>query len=121
MSLQIEKDPTPLTLDANGNVRVAGTRITLDNIIWLYKQGYAADAIAEAYPAVPLAAIYDVIAYYLRHTKSVEAYLNDRQAHGEGQREQHEREFGAGPTKAELLARSARRHGGTANASSTDR
>jgi uncharacterized protein (DUF433 family) len=112
MPLQLETDPTPLALDTDGNVRVGGTRITIDSVVWLYKQGYGPEAVAEAYPSVSLPDIYSVIAYYLRHKESVDRYLATRQIEAEALRNKVEREFGKGPTRAELLTRWARKYGG---------
>ena len=112
MPLQIEIDPTPLSSDEHGTVRVAGTRITLESVLWLYKQGYAAEAVVEAFPTLSLPDVYSVVAYYLRHQPDVERYLAQRQDQAETLRQNIEQELGRGPTKAELLARWAQTHGG---------
>src|SRR5205823_6625356 len=112
MPLQIEIDPTPLNLDALGTVRVAHTRITLESVLWLYKQGYAAEAIVEAFPTLALPDVYSVIAYYLRHQPSVDQYLTERGDEAESLRQKIEQEQGRGPSKGELLARWAKKYGG---------
>jgi len=103
--IQIEIEKSPLAVDEAGHIRVSGTRVTLESLLWLYKQGYAPEAVAEAFPSVPLADVYSAIAYYLRHTKSVDEYLHAREAEAEQLRQEMEAKFGKGPTKAELLAR----------------
>ena len=47
MTLPLEADPLPLTTDAHGVIRVAGTRITLDTILSIYKTGATPEEIAE--------------------------------------------------------------------------
>src|SRR5437667_12319919 len=103
MPLQIEIDPTPLGLDADGTVRIARTRVSLENVLWLYKQGYGAEAIIEAFPSLALPDVHSVIAYYLRHRRPVDEYLQEREVEADMLRHQMEQEFGRGPTKTELL------------------
>ena len=103
--IQIEVEKSPLSVDESGRIRVAGTRVSVDSILWLYKQGYGPEAVAEAFPSVPLADVYSTIAYYLRHKKSLDEYLAKCEAEAEELRAEMEAKFGKGPSKAELLAR----------------
>ena len=57
----------PIHTDADGVVRVAGTRVTLDTIVAAFDAGATAEEIAQQYPSVGLADVYSVITYYLRH------------------------------------------------------
>lgn len=75
MSLIIDAQPAPLQTDADGVVRVGGTRVTLETIVISFQQGATAEEIAQQYPTVELSDIYAVIAYYLRHHDEVETYL----------------------------------------------
>jgi uncharacterized protein (DUF433 family) len=86
MTLVIAMDSPPLAVDANGTVRVGGTRVTLDTVVGAFRAGETVDQIAEQYPAVTLADIYAAVSYYLRHRESVESYLVDRQRKAEGVR-----------------------------------
>ena len=58
----------PIHTDADGVVRVAGTRVTLDTIVAAFDAGAAAEEIAEQYSSVPLPDVYSVITYYLAQT-----------------------------------------------------
>ena len=78
MALLIESEPIPLEVDANGVVRVGGTRITLDTIVAAFSQGATAEEITHQYPSLHLADVYAVIAYYLRRRETVESYLQHR-------------------------------------------
>src|SRR3954452_23159491 len=78
MTLAIEMEAPPLRPDADGAVRIGGTRVLLDTVIGAFGQGASAEQIADQYPAVDLAQVYAVIAFYLRHTDQVDAYLADR-------------------------------------------
>jgi len=65
----------PIKADDAGTIRVSGTRVTLHSLLTLYKLGETPDAIHEAFPSVPLADIYAVIAYYLANRPALDAYL----------------------------------------------
>ena len=79
MPFSIEPESIPLEIDANGVVRVGGTRITLDTIVDAFGQGATAEEITYQYPSLHLADFYAVIAYYLRRRAAVESYLQHRQ------------------------------------------
>ncbi len=72
----------PLKTDAHGVVRIGGTRVTLDTVVYEFEQGSTAEEIAYQFDVLNLADVYAAIAYYLRHQDEVEAYLQeqDRQA-----------------------------------------
>jgi len=56
----------PIETDADGVIRVGKTRVTLDTLITAFNDGATAEEIAQQYPAVSLADVYAVIAYYLK-------------------------------------------------------
>ncbi len=68
----------PIHTDADGVVRVAGTRVTLDTIVGAFDTGATAEEIAQQYSSVPLADVYSVITYYLRHKPEVVAYQKSK-------------------------------------------
>ena len=76
--LTIQTQVPPLQVDEDGIWRVGGTRVTLDTIVRAFNQGHTAEEIASHYPAVPLADIYAVIAYYLNHQEDVQRYLQQQ-------------------------------------------
>lgn len=83
MSLVAQAEPVPLHTDADGVVRVAGTRVTLDTVLAAYRQGSTPEQIAEDYSSLETADVYAVITYYLRHREDVEAYLAKRRRKAE--------------------------------------
>jgi len=105
MTLDIVTEPVPLAVDEHSVVRVGGTRVTLDVIVHLFQQGATAEEIAVDFPAITLADVYDAIAYYLRHTKDVDAYLSFRQDQADAAREKAERRFDPAGLRDRLLAR----------------
>lgn len=95
----------PIHTDAQGVVRVAGTRVTLESIVHAFETGATAEEIAQQYPSVSLVDVYSVITYYLRHKPEVEAYLKERDALAERIREEAERKFPSAGLRERLLAR----------------
>jgi uncharacterized protein (DUF433 family) len=95
----------PIHTDADGVVRVAGTRVTLDTIVGAFEAGATAEEIAQQYSSVPLVDIYSVITYYLRHKAEVDGYLSKRKAQAERVGEEVERRFPSAGLRERLLAR----------------
>jgi len=98
-------EQVPIHTDAHGVVRVAGTRVTLETIVDAFAAGATAEEIAQQYPTVPLADVYAVIAYFLRHQPEVEAYLKEREALAGGVRREVEERFPSAGIRERLLAR----------------
>lgn len=59
----------------NGVYRVAGTRVSLDSIVYAFLDGQTAEGIAQAFPVLSLEEVYGAIAYYLAHRDEIDAYL----------------------------------------------
>ena len=58
-----------------GRLRIEGTRITVNQIVVLYKQGYSPEEIAEQYPHLTLAQVYTALAYYHANREEIEMAL----------------------------------------------
>jgi uncharacterized protein (DUF433 family) len=79
----LEKTQTlPLQLTEDGTIRIAGSRVSLDSIVYHYKIGASAEQIAQSF-ALDLADVYAAIAYYLNHEEAVEEYLREQEAQGD--------------------------------------
>jgi uncharacterized protein (DUF433 family) len=59
-----------------GHLRIEGTRMTVNQIVTLYKQGYAAEEIADQYPHLTLAQVYAALTHYHANRQEVEADLS---------------------------------------------
>jgi uncharacterized protein (DUF433 family) len=105
MPLQIAAEPVPLQTDAEGVVRVAGTRVTLDTLVAAFQQGATAEAIAGQYPSLDLADVYAVISYYLRHQETIDSYLDERRNQARAVRQMNESRFDPHGVRGRLLAR----------------
>ena len=103
----VESAPIPLEEDADGVVRVGGTRVTLDTVVAAFREGATAEEIVYQYPSLDLADVYSVIGYYLRQRSHVEAYLRWRQQHRDEMRAQNEARFDPCGIRDRMLAHRA--------------
>ncbi|MGI8551201.1 MAG: DUF433 domain-containing protein [Dehalococcoidia bacterium] len=79
MTLTIEPEPIPLTINAEGVVRVSGTRIPIDRIVWAFNHGETPEEIVRGFDTLHLADVYSVIGYYLRHRSAVDAHIEEQE------------------------------------------
>jgi uncharacterized protein (DUF433 family) len=93
MDITIEAAPLPLGVDADGVIRVASTRVTLDTVAAAFLEGATAEEIAQQYPTLDLGDIYAVIGHYLRRRDEVERYLLGRRQIAEDVRRENESRF----------------------------
>ena len=68
----------PIETDADGVIRVGGTRVTLDTLVAAFSEGATAEEIVQQYPSLELGDVYAVIGYYLHNRAEVEQYLERR-------------------------------------------
>ena len=80
MTLLIGAQTIPLHSDAQGVMRVGASRVTLDTVIHAFEQGHTPEEITSRYPALKLADVYSVIAYYLNHRNEVGEYLAQQES-----------------------------------------
>jgi len=105
MSTSQTIEAIPIVTGADGVIRVSGTRVTLDSVLLALNDGATPEEIAQQYPTVPLADIYHVSGYCLRHAADVEEYLRRRQRLTQEVREQNEARWQPGGVRQRLLAR----------------
>ena len=105
MTLVVTPQSPPLTTDADGVVRVGGTRVTLETVVGAFQGGATAEEIVQQYSSLALADVYAVISYYLNERAEVDAYLRQEQERSEQVREQNERQFDPTGVRERLLAR----------------
>jgi uncharacterized protein (DUF433 family) len=84
---------------AEGAYRIGDTRVSLDSLVYLYREGMSAESMVDSYPALTLEQVHGALAYYLANQKEVDAYL----AVGEREAERLHRQ--SRETNAELIAR----------------
>jgi len=67
------------------HIRIKGTRIDIDHVIELHKQGRTPKQIADEYRTLELVQVYATITYYLQNRTAVDAYLERGQVIAEDQ------------------------------------
>jgi uncharacterized protein (DUF433 family) len=72
-----------------GRLRIDGTRVTVLQIVALYKRGEGPEEIAENFPQLKLGQVYAALAYYHANQASVEQELADEAAEFDQLRSQH--------------------------------
>lgn len=109
MVLTIIAETAPLDTNADGVVRVGKTRVTLDTVVAVFKQGVTAEEIVYRFPSLKLADVYATIGFYLNHQQEVEAYLQQRQKQSQEIRKVNESRFDSQGLRDRLLARRVER------------
>ncbi len=79
MSFAAQPESPPLHEDAAGALRVGESRVLLELVIRAFEDGATPEAIVQQYPTLALADVYAVVAYYLRHSDEIRAYLSARE------------------------------------------
>ncbi|MGK7928812.1 MAG: DUF433 domain-containing protein [Spirulina sp.] len=105
MTLTIIAESAPLEINIDGVVRVGKTRVTLETVVTVFKQGATAEEIVYRYPSLKLADVYSTIAYYLNHQQEVESYLQQRQQEAEKIKQLNQAKFSPQALRDRLLSR----------------
>ena len=95
----------PIETDADGVIRVAGTRVTLDTLVAAFSEGATAEEIVQQYPSLELGDVYAVIGYYLHNRAEVDRYLERRREEALRVRRENEARFDPEGIRDRLLAR----------------
>jgi uncharacterized protein (DUF433 family) len=95
----------PLSTDQAGVLRVAGTRGSLDSVVYAFDEGATPEEIAQAFPTLDLAAIYSVIGYYLQNRAEVKQYLEQRTVQRAELKNEIEARFNPHGLRERLMAR----------------
>lgn len=93
--------PDFLISRSDGQVVVRDHRVTLQDILLPYRDGYTADMLAGQYPTLPLAIVHKIIAFYLDNEQLVDCYLQGQLS----QEVRHEADTASGIALEELRRR----------------
>jgi uncharacterized protein (DUF433 family) len=75
-------------IEGSGGVfRVAGTRVSLDSIVYAFWRGQTAESIAQAFPPLTLEQVYGALTYYLSEKAEIDAYLKSATAEFDAMRQ----------------------------------
>lgn len=78
--------PDILVRTPQGSLRIAGTRVSLDSVIYAFLEGATPEEICQDFSALSLAQVYATIAFYLHNREQVDAYLKDERRASENLR-----------------------------------
>lgn len=65
----------PYVEERDGGYWVAGTRVSLDSIVFAFCGGQTAESIAQMFPVLTLEQVYGAVAYYLAHREAIDDHL----------------------------------------------
>ena len=109
MTLAVDADITAdpigrryLTRTDAGTIRLAGTRVSLDSVVYAFNRGESAEEIQRNLPTLTLEEVYAAISLYLAHKVQVDEYLREQETHYEQMRAQSRRDD---PERYERLRR----------------
>jgi uncharacterized protein (DUF433 family) len=107
LELLVAESP-PIRADADGVLRVGGTRVRFETVVNAFKGGCAAEEILLKYPSLDLTDIYAVITYYLWHRTQVDGFLSSAAEQAEASKQEVEHRFPPDGIRERLLARRAK-------------
>ncbi len=103
MGISLEPKPLPLAKDKTGLYRIAETRVTLDSVLFAFKNGATTEEIAMQYPTVELSDLYAVIGFYLKNKKAVDAYLIENEKDAKATQQKIQKKFPPAGIRERLL------------------
>jgi uncharacterized protein (DUF433 family) len=97
-------EPPPLRMEEGGVIRVGQTRVSLDSVLYSYKEGCTPEEIVMKFPTLRLRDVISVIAYYQWNCSKVEAYLEQRQQEAEELQREIEARLPVAEVRERILA-----------------
>jgi uncharacterized protein (DUF433 family) len=61
----------------HGGYYIAGTRVSLDSVVYAFNEGQSPAAIQHNFPTLKESQIYGAIAFYLDHRAEIDRYLEE--------------------------------------------
>ena len=66
--------------EREGGYYVAGTRVSLDSIVYAFCEGESPETIQQNFPSLTLEQVYGAIAFYLGHQAEIDANIRQGEA-----------------------------------------
>jgi len=70
-------------MQQEGKYRIAGTRVSLDSVVYAFRRGASPESIQRSFPSLILEQIYGAITFYLSHQEEIDQYLLEGEAEHE--------------------------------------
>ena len=61
--------------EREGGYYVAGSRVSLDSVVYAFLRGESPEGIAESFPSLSLEQVFGALAFYLANRESLDSYL----------------------------------------------
>jgi uncharacterized protein (DUF433 family) len=71
--------------------RISNTRISLDSIVYAYRNGQTAESIAQSFAGLSLEQVHGALAFYLAHQAEIDSYLNAAESEFDALRDESRR------------------------------
>ena len=71
----------------NDVYRIAGTRVSLDSVVYAFWRGQTAESIAQSFPLLTLEQVYGALTFYLANKSQIDNYLKKARMEFEVMRE----------------------------------
>jgi uncharacterized protein (DUF433 family) len=78
-----------------GAYYIAGSRVSLDSVVYAFLKGESPEGIAESFPALGLEQIFGALAFYMANREVVDRYLSEGEREFELMRQQARRDHPA--------------------------
>src|SRR2546425_11962894 len=79
----------------SGAYYIAGTRVSLDSVVYAFLRGESPEGIAESFPALGLEQIFGALTFYMANQEIVDRYLSEGRREFEILRQQAQRDHPA--------------------------
>ncbi|MBV9306034.1 MAG: DUF433 domain-containing protein [Acidobacteriaceae bacterium] len=70
-----------------GVYRIGNTRVSLDSLVYLFREGLSAESMVESYPSLTLEQVHGALAFYLANRAVIDSYLREGQRIAEREHE----------------------------------
>lgn len=97
----------PYVEQREGGYWVQGTRVSLDSVVYRFREGLSPESIAECFSGLSLEQVYGTITYYLAQRAKIDAYLKTADEEEERFRQRVRTEHPRLSRKLDALLRSA--------------
>ena len=72
----------------DGAYRISDSRVSLDSVVYAWREGLSPERIRENFPVLTLEEVYGAITFYLANQTMIDAYLSEGEAKFEAARQQ---------------------------------
>ena len=86
-------------------IRIGATRVTLESVVHACLDGESTEGIVERFPTLDLADVHATVAWFLRHRREVDSYIEECRREQEWNRDESDRTAPVAGLRARLLAR----------------